>query len=165
LRRILRRIAGIYSRFYLRFFKIGHLEHRSERQFNRFSIFIALWYFGVASAMQSGFLNFYSGALSVLQSRADLIADNVANADTPNYKAEDLNFDSALAAQLTDPDTQAAPEYRADGVVGLNGNDVSLDSERVEAAANGQAMMGAATFLRQSTSDLLTALRPNAGGI
>jgi flagellar basal-body rod protein FlgB len=107
--------------------------------------------------MQIGFMNFYSSALNVLQDRADLIANNIANADTPNYKAVDLDFDAAMDG--------AAPEYRADGIVGLNGNDVSLDAERVEAAANGEAMVGAATFLRQSTADLVTALRPNPGGV
>ena len=33
------------------------------------------------------------------------------------------------------------PQYRADGVVGLNGNDVSLDTERVNAAANAEAAL------------------------
>ena len=88
--------------------------------------------------MQIGFLDFYGGVLNVQQERSDLIANNIANADTPNYKAVDMPFDSALAAQLgASGAAQTGPEYRADAVVGLNGNDVSLDSERVEAAANG----------------------------
>ncbi|MDE8345533.1 MAG: flagellar basal body protein [Acidocella sp.] len=119
--------------------------------------------------MQIGFLNLYGGILEVRDARASLIANNIANADTPNYKAVDLPFDAALAAQLGGtPDRGSAAgqvQYRADGTVGLNGNDVSLDSERVEAAANGEEIQGAATFLHQSTADLLTALRPNPGGI
>ena len=115
--------------------------------------------------MQTGFLNFYGGLLNVQQQRSDLIANNIANADTPNYKAMDVPFASALAAQLGDPAASAAPLYRADGTVGLNGNDVSLDAERVEAAANGEQMMGATAFLHQATTDLVTALRPNPGGI
>jgi flagellar basal-body rod protein FlgB len=58
-----------------------------------------------------------------------------------------------------------APQYRTDGIVGLNGNDVSLDTERVNAAANGEAMQASTTFLHQSTADLVTALRPNPSGI
>jgi flagellar basal-body rod protein FlgB len=50
-------------------------------------------------------------------------------------------------------------------VVGLNGNDVSLDTERVNAAANGEAMQAATVFLHQSTTDMVTALRPNPAGI
>lgn len=115
--------------------------------------------------LTAGFLNFYTGVLSVQQQRASLLANNIANADTPGYKAVDVPFDAALSAQLSDPSgAPAAPQYRADATVGLDGNDVSLDGERIEAAQNGEQMMGAATFLRQSTADLITALRPNPSG-
>ncbi|MGE4481076.1 flagellar basal body rod protein FlgB [Acidocella sp.] len=115
--------------------------------------------------MQVGFLDFYGGVLNVRQDRADLIANNIANADTPNYKAVDVSFNSALANEMgVDTGGDAGPQYRQDDVVGLNGNDVSLDGERVEAAQNGQQMQAAAVFLRQSTTDLITALRPNPSG-
>lgn len=114
--------------------------------------------------MQIGFLNFYGGVLNVRQDRADLIANNIANADTPNYKATDVSFDAALAGQLGDPESTPTALYRDNGTVGLNGNDVSLDSERIEGSANGEAMEGASTFLHQSTADLITALRPNPSG-
>ncbi len=119
--------------------------------------------------MQVGFINFYGGVLNARQERASLIADNIANADTPNYKAADISFGSALAAQLGQPATHGTPGsqplYRADGIVGLNGNDVSLDTERVDAAANAEASQAATVFLHQSTSDLVTALRPNPAGL
>lgn len=117
--------------------------------------------------MQVNFLNFYGAALNARQERADLIANNVANADTPGYKAVDVSFSSALASELGEKTggSQAAPQYRQDGVVGLNGNDVSLDGERVEAAQNGQQMEAASVFLHQATSQLVTALRPNPDGI
>ena len=126
--------------------------------------------------MQVGFMDFYGGVLNARQERAGLIADNIANADTPNYKAVDVSFDSALAAQLGDlgdlgdtpasgGDATAAAQYRTDGVVGLNGNDVSLDTERVNAAANAEALQAATVFLHQSTADMVTALRPNPSGI
>jgi flagellar basal-body rod protein FlgB len=123
--------------------------------------------------MQVGFLDFYGGVLGVREDRSALLANNIANADTPNYKALDVPFDAALASQLAATDgsgdgtaaAPAGPEYRADATVGLNGNDVSLDTERVETAANGEAMAGAVIFLRQSTVDLVTALRPNPAGV
>jgi flagellar basal-body rod protein FlgB len=121
-------------------------------------------------AMQVGFLNVYGGILSVREDRAALLADNIANADTPGYKAVDIPFEAALGAQLLDPQaapsqvSMLTPEYRATAKVGLDGNDVSLDFERVEAAQNGESMIGAATFLHQSTTDLVMALRPNPGG-
>jgi flagellar basal-body rod protein FlgB len=115
--------------------------------------------------MTIGFLNFYNGVLSVQQQRAALVANNIANADTPGYKAADVPFAAALAAHIADAAAPAAaPLYRADATVALNGNDVSLDAERIEAAQNGERMIGAATFLKQSTADLITALRPNPSG-
>ncbi|HUM09026.1 MAG TPA: flagellar basal body protein [Acidocella sp.] len=115
--------------------------------------------------MQVGFLNFYDGVLSVGQQRASLVANNIANADTPGYKAVDVPFAAALESHLADPSgAPASPEYRSGAAVGLDGNDVSLDSERIEAAQNGEKMIGASTFLHQSTADLITALRPNPSG-
>jgi flagellar basal-body rod protein FlgB len=114
--------------------------------------------------MQVGMIDVYGSILNAGQQRADLIANNIANADTPNYKAVDIPFNDALSAQLSG-NAAPAPEYRADATVGLDGNDVSLDSERVEGASNGETMVAATTFLHQSTSDLVMALRPNPSGI
>jgi flagellar basal-body rod protein FlgB len=124
--------------------------------------------------MQVGFLNYYGAVLDVGQQRESLVANNIANADTPGYKAQDVSFAAAMTAQLAgaaDGDAAggggadaAAPAYRADATVALDGNDVSLDNERLEAAQTGERMIGAATFLHQSTADLVTALRPNPSG-
>jgi len=114
--------------------------------------------------MQIQFLNLYNGVMNVREDRAALIANNIANADTPGFKAQDVQFDSALAAQLADPEAQATPQYRAGTTVALDGNDVALDSERIEAAQNAEQLSAAAAFLHQSTADLITALRPNPSG-
>jgi flagellar basal-body rod protein FlgB len=114
--------------------------------------------------MQIGFLNLYGGVLNVRQERSSLIADNIANADTPGYKAMDVSFQQALGAQLGDSSDSSAPMYRTDGTVALDGNDVDLDGERVEASENADQTEAATTFLHQATSDLITALRPNPGG-
>ena len=45
--------------------------------------------------MEIGFLNFYSGVLGASQDRAALIANNIANADTPGFKAKDIDFATA----------------------------------------------------------------------
>ena len=120
--------------------------------------------------MQVEFINFYGAVLDVAQQRAALVANNIANADTPGFKAQDVPFDAAMNAELApspDPDEPpvGAPEYRVGNTVALDGNDVSPDDERLEAAQNGERMIGASTFLHQSTADLVTALRPNPGGI
>jgi flagellar basal-body rod protein FlgB len=114
--------------------------------------------------MQTGMIDVFGGILNAGEQRASLIANNIANADTPNYKARDISFGDALTAQLSG-NPAPAPLYRDSTTVGLNGNDVSLDAERVEAAANGESMTAATTFLHQSTADLVLALRPNPSGL
>lgn len=44
--------------------------------------------------------NFHQTALRLRAERQELIAANVANADTPNYKARDLDFNAALKQAL-----------------------------------------------------------------
>ncbi|MES2013938.1 MAG: flagellar basal body rod protein FlgB [Pseudomonadota bacterium] len=41
-------------------------------------------------------LSFHQNALRVRGQRQELIAANIANADTPNYKARDIDFGSAM---------------------------------------------------------------------
>lgn len=110
---------------------------------------------------------FLSAANAVLQlrgERANLIAANIANADTPGYKAKDINFASAYQHALETGDVSVQPKYLADFPVGLNGNDVSLTGQKIEAIENTGAMTAQVTFLHQSTSDLITALHPNPNG-
>src|SRR5205823_3745322 len=42
-------------------------------------------------------------ALDGLQQREQSIANNIANVDTPNYKAKEVRFEDMLAQQLADP--------------------------------------------------------------
>jgi flagellar basal-body rod protein FlgB len=44
------------------------------------------------------YLGVHAQALALEAQRTELLAANLANADTPNYKARDLDFKSALAA-------------------------------------------------------------------
>ena len=39
-------------------------------------------------------------ALNILVQRQEMIASNIANADTPHYKARDIDFKEALASRL-----------------------------------------------------------------
>lgn len=44
-------------------------------------------------------LGIHQQALSFRAQRAEVLANNLANADTPNYKARDLDFAAVLAEQ------------------------------------------------------------------
>lgn len=117
--------------------------------------------------MQVNFISFYGGVLEAGQQRAALVANNIANADTPGFKARDIDFTAALTGMLNgsqSPGATAEPLYRQASTVTLDGNDVSLDNERIASAQNAERMSGAAVFLHQSTADLIGALRPNPGG-
>jgi flagellar basal-body rod protein FlgB len=54
------------------------------------------------------YLRFNETALSLRSQRQTVLASNIANADTPNYKARDIDFSSALQAALdkANPDAQ-----------------------------------------------------------
>jgi flagellar basal-body rod protein FlgB len=48
-------------------------------------------------------------ALNLLVQRQELIASNIANADTPHYKARDIDFKEALANRLAGGASRASP--------------------------------------------------------
>ena len=47
-------------------------------------------------------IDFYKKALDYAWKRNEVISNNIANADTPGYKAKDLNFKAFLQAYLND---------------------------------------------------------------
>lgn len=80
-------------------------------------------------------------ALTLREKRSEVLAANLANADTPNFKARDMDFQSILKKTLpASPSmerTQAqhfAPEYMILGgkLMFRNPNQVSLDGNTVE---------------------------------
>lgn len=101
-------------------------------------------------------LSVYSQAMSLRTQRHQVLASNIANADTPNYKARDFNFEQAMqnamagrgpgALSMT---TTASGHLRGDGTGGLaglqyrsqtqsaaDGNTVDMDVERTQIAEN-----------------------------
>ena len=106
-------------------------------------------------------LNVQQSALRVREMRQELLASNIANADTPNYKARDLDFSATLKQQVqqsaqppngklamttTSPAHQTGKEsgalagaakFRNDQQGSIDGNDVDVDKERMEFADNG----------------------------
>ncbi len=65
------------------------------------------------------YMRFNETALSLRSTRQELLASNIANADTPNYKARDVDFASALKGALARNDGTApalkgtAPQHMA----------------------------------------------------
>ena len=61
------------------------------------------------------YVNLLGKAADASWTRETLLANNIANVDTPNYKRKDIDFQSVLEQQLgrCKPDNQAKPN--ADG--------------------------------------------------
>lgn len=69
-------------------------------------------------------LRFQETALSLRAQRQQLLASNIANADTPNYKARDVDFNSALKNALSNG-TSAPSELATTAKAHIPGNTVS----------------------------------------
>ncbi|MEF3048088.1 FlgB family protein [Pseudotabrizicola sp. L79] len=108
----------------------------------------------------------YSGA------RLAIIAENVANADTPRYRAKDLpDFASAydgmasFSARATRPDHLLAPTpasvaepVLSGGSMAPNGNDVSIDLQIMKSVEVRQNHEMALAVYRSTSSILRTSL-------
>lgn len=70
-------------------------------------------------------------ALTGLAARQRTIADNIANIETPGYRAGRVQFEDSLRSAVTAGDPQQASPQLARSLepTGLNGNNVNLDHE------------------------------------
>jgi flagellar basal-body rod protein FlgB len=57
-------------------------------------------------------LGVHAVALKVRSQRAELLAANLANADTPNYKAQDIDFRQALNGAIKDSTSTSAQQMQ-----------------------------------------------------
>jgi flagellar basal-body rod protein FlgB len=125
-------------------------------------------------------LQFDRAALGLRAARQELLASNIANADTPNYKAKDIDFASALqaamgngVAQLPLATTQpghfagttgetimgAPVMYRKPLQPSADGNTVDMDVERAQFADNALRYEASVNFASSQIKDVLAALQ------
>ena len=122
---------------------------------------------------------FHQDALNLRAFRQQLLASNIANADTPGYKARDIDFAAALSdatsgrAQSsvslrgsndrhlggTTADEPAAVLYRSAQQPSLDGNSVDMDAERNRFAENAVHYDANLTFLNSQIKLMLAALQ------
>ncbi len=129
-------------------------------------------------------LRFHETVLSLRAQRQQMLASNIANADTPNYKARDIDFNSALkqalgqgsqAVQPT-PMAKTAPAhlggtnlhlssggaalmYRTVQQGSVDGNTVDMDVERNQFADNALRYEAGITLMGAQIKGLLTAIQ------
>jgi flagellar basal-body rod protein FlgB len=125
------------------------------------------------------YLRFQSDALQLRAQRQQLIASNIANADTPGYKAVDFDFARALresvggssVAQRTSAPGHMTPRHQSekpaggtlveDGVLqpAQDGNTVDMDKERARFAENAVRYEATLKFLNGQIRALLSAIQ------
>jgi flagellar basal-body rod protein FlgB len=125
------------------------------------------------------YLGVHAQALSLRSQRTELLAANLANADTPGYRARDIDFKSALAQasgnakpgvqlQTTNPahiapkqvNGMPAPElkYRTPLAPSLDGNTVDAQLEQAAFAENTVRYQATLQFLSSKFRGLMTAI-------
>jgi flagellar basal-body rod protein FlgB len=123
------------------------------------------------------YLGVHANALKLQSKRMEVLAENLANADTPNYKARDIDFRAAMASAggtdatvklattnpshvSTDPttDASAALKYRVPLAPSLDGNTVDSQQEQSAFADNTVRYQATLTFLSSAFKGLMTAI-------
>ena len=134
------------------------------------------------------YLRFNEAALDLRAQRQQVLASNIANADTPNFKARDIDFSKTLQQALggrqsavkplppvelarTDPGHLAGKPmsdgsedssllYRSVTQGSVDGNTVDMDVERSQFTDNGVHYEAGVTALNAQIKMLLSAIQP-----
>jgi flagellar basal-body rod protein FlgB len=118
-------------------------------------------------------LSLNAHALTLREQRGAMLASNIANAATPNFKARDIDFQSMLAAKTgsgglrtSDARHIATPNAAAGGAgyrvpvnPSLDGNTVELSVEQMQFAENALRYQTSLSLLNRRISGLMTAIR------
>lgn len=120
--------------------------------------------------------------LALRAERQQVLASNITNADTPDYKARDFDFRSALTAAIsaaspaamasshplhlstsdtgTRPDSQPL-QYRIPRQDSIDGNTVEIDTERAQFADNAVHYEAGLSDLNAKLKGLLAVIQGN----
>jgi len=128
-------------------------------------------------------LGIHEQALYLRSRRAEVLANNLANVDTPNFKARDVDFSSLLnqaTKALGQQGSAAEPRhtnerhlslsdnsdgdllYRTPSQPAIDGNTVEEHAEMARFAKNGQDFEASLYFLNSKFRGLQTAIRGDA---
>ncbi|WP_109127420.1 flagellar basal body rod protein FlgB [Dyella sp. C11] len=127
------------------------------------------------SSINDSLFGLHTQALDTWQKRSEVLASNLANADTPGYLARDVDFKKALASasgtsntlamNITqpgqiDPQAQSAQKlaYRTPTQPSMDGNTVDTQVEQANFAANGVHYQASLSFITAQIHMLRTAI-------
>ena len=116
----------------------------------------------------------YSNALGLRNKKNEILASNIANAATPNYKARDVDFEVELARSLNEGSLNTTSnghiglasknlpgkiQYRKPLQPSMDGNTVELQVEQMEFAENTIRYQTTLNFINSKISGLIGAIR------
>jgi flagellar basal-body rod protein FlgB len=119
-------------------------------------------------------LKFHSEALALRSQRNEVLASNIANAATPNFKAKDLKFDEMLNVKLGLSELQTSDSRHFPVSVGPNdegigfrqnitpsqdGNTVELHIEQMQFSENVMRYQTSLEFLNRKIAGLRSAIK------
>jgi len=121
------------------------------------------------NSLESNF-SLFQTSLSALAKRQEVLASNIANNDTPNFKSKDFDYRRVIESALSVGDgsqseTRLKPEdfnlhvFNRNQMPGVDGNDVNLDTERAELATNALKYESMVTFTQIDIKNLLSVLQ------
>ena len=115
----------------------------------------------VNSAMLDGLTANLERYLDLLSARQKLVASNIANADTPGYKTQDIDFQFEFMSLVNG---QRPQTIDAQGLKEKpDGNNVSLDREARLLAENAMRFNVASTLLRDKIKMVQQAIQGGSG--
>ena len=119
-------------------------------------------------------LSFYSSALQLRGRRNNILASNIANAATPNYKARDISFEDEIKKfdnngpiatthnkHIVQNSGKSIHEtsYREPLIVSLDGNTVELAVEQMQFAENSMRYTTTVNFLNGKINKIISAIK------
>ena len=105
-------------------------------------------------------LGVHTRALGLHMKRTEILAANLANEDTPGFKARDLDFAAEMnrGASSTGLDTRAHVKYRVPAHTAQDGNTVELSVEQAAFAKSTSDYQTSLTFLNMKFRGLKQAI-------
>jgi flagellar basal-body rod protein FlgB len=102
-------------------------------------------------------------ALQVRSARAELLAGNVANADTPGYVARDLKFDAAMDQVLSSDGQDAASSDSIAKPENLrfDSNDVDVNQQLAKSYENSMSYVATLKLYGDSMNRMVSATNSN----
>ena len=116
----------------------------------------------------------YINALRIRNRKNEILASNIANAATPNFKARDMDFEVELARALSvgpmktsnnshitlaSKNLPGKVQYRKPLHPSMDGNTVELAVEQTEFAENAMRYQTTLNFINSKLSGLISAIR------